>query len=120
MVIIFSVNIFTTFFFLSFFLLKVPSDTTLLRFLRARDFNLEKSKESLSRTFLWRKKHNVDQILCVYEIPQVIKDYYPGCWHHYDKGICAHFSLKSSAEEVLLRKDIIFIKYVVFYRSINY
>ncbi|XP_030029822.2 protein real-time isoform X1 [Manduca sexta] len=64
---------------------KVPSDTTLLRFLRARDFNVEKAREMLSQSLLWRKKHQVDRILSEYETPDVVKQYFPGGWHHHDK-----------------------------------
>ncbi|CAF4931719.1 unnamed protein product [Pieris macdunnoughi] len=64
---------------------KVPSDTTLLRFLRARDFNVEKAREMLSQSLLWRKKHQVDKILSEYETPDVVKQYFPGGWHHHDK-----------------------------------
>ncbi|KAL4712074.1 hypothetical protein ACJJTC_005310 [Scirpophaga incertulas] len=64
---------------------KVPSDTTLLRFLRARDFNVEKAREMLSQSLLWRKKHQVDRILCEYETPEVVRQYFPGGWHHHDK-----------------------------------
>ncbi|XP_023712483.2 protein real-time [Cryptotermes secundus] len=64
---------------------KVPSDSTLLRFLRARDFNVEKAREMLSQSLMWRKKHQVDKILSEYKTPQVVKDYFPGGWHHGDK-----------------------------------
>ncbi|RVE45760.1 hypothetical protein evm_009608 [Chilo suppressalis] len=64
---------------------KVPSDKTLLRFLRARDFNVEKAREMLSQSLLWRKKHQVDRILSEYETPDVVKQYFPGGWHHHDK-----------------------------------
>jgi hypothetical protein len=64
----------------------VPSDATLLRFLRARDFNVEKAREMLSQSLVWRKKHQVDKILSEYQMPQVVQDYFPGGWHHNDKG----------------------------------
>ncbi|XP_034832335.1 protein real-time [Maniola hyperantus] len=64
---------------------KVPSDTTLLRFLRARDFSVEKAREMLSQSLLWRKKHQVDRILSEYETPDVVRQYFPGGWHHHDK-----------------------------------
>jgi hypothetical protein len=41
---------------------KVPSDPILLRFLRARDFNVEKAREMLSQSLIWRKKHGVDKV----------------------------------------------------------
>ncbi|OWR53159.1 hypothetical protein KGM_207496 [Danaus plexippus plexippus] len=64
---------------------KVPSDTTLLRFLRARDFSVEKAREMLSQSLLWRKKHQVDRLLSEYETPEVVRQYFPGGWHHHDK-----------------------------------
>ena len=64
---------------------KVPSDPILLRFLRARDFNVEKAREMLSHSLIWRKKHGVDKILSEYELPPVVKDYFPGGWHLHDK-----------------------------------
>ena len=64
---------------------KVPSDQVFLRFLRARDFNVEKAREMLSQSLIWRKKHGVDKILSEYESPQVVKEYFPGGWYHQDK-----------------------------------
>eukprot|EP00090_Calanus_glacialis_P033491 TRINITY_DN5564_c0_g1_i1.p1 TRINITY_DN5564_c0_g1~~TRINITY_DN5564_c0_g1_i1.p1 ORF type:complete len:748 (-),score=209.54 TRINITY_DN5564_c0_g1_i1:285-2528(-) len=63
---------------------KTPPDPVVLRFLRARDFNVEKGREMLSSSLIWRKKHGVDKILFEYQEPAVIKDYFPGGWHHYD------------------------------------
>lgn len=64
---------------------KVPSDACLLRFLRARDFNIEKAREMLSHSLIWRKKNQIDKIMNEYQINQVVKDYFPGGWHHQDK-----------------------------------
>ena len=64
---------------------KVPSDPVMLRFLRARDFNVEKAREMLSQSLIWRKKHGVDKILSEYELPAVVKDYFPGGWHLHDR-----------------------------------
>lgn len=58
----------------------------ILRFLRARDFNIEKAREMLSQSLNWRKKYQVDKILSEYESVEVIKDYFPGGWHYNDKG----------------------------------
>ncbi|XP_015586213.1 protein real-time isoform X2 [Cephus cinctus] len=63
----------------------VPPDATLLRFLRAREFSVEKAREMLTQSLHWRKKHQVDRLLEEYEAPQVVKDYFPGGWHHFDK-----------------------------------
>lgn len=64
---------------------KIPSDTTLLRFLRARDFNVDKARTLLSESLSWRKKHNVDKVLSEYVVPQIVKSYFPGGWHHHDR-----------------------------------
>lgn len=64
---------------------KVPSDTCLLRFLRARDFNIEKAREMLSHSLIWRKKNQVDKMMSEYQVPQVVQEYFPGGWHHHDK-----------------------------------
>ncbi|XP_069953802.1 SEC14-like protein 1 isoform X2 [Cherax quadricarinatus] len=64
---------------------KVPSDSCLLRFLRARDFNIEKAREMLSHSLIWRKKNQVDKMINEYQVPQVVKDYFPGGWHYQDK-----------------------------------
>lgn len=58
----------------------------ILRFLRARDFNIEKAREMLSQSLNWRKKYQVDKILSEYESAEVIRDYFPGGWHYNDKG----------------------------------
>ena len=59
----------------------------LLRFLRAGDFNIEKARELISQSLTWRKKYQVDKILSEYEMPQVVRDLFPGGWHFNDKGI---------------------------------
>uniref|UniRef100_A0A0P4WF13 CRAL-TRIO domain-containing protein n=2 Tax=Scylla olivacea TaxID=85551 RepID=A0A0P4WF13_SCYOL len=64
---------------------KVPSDTCLLRFLRARDFNIEKAREMLSHSLIWRKKNQVDKMMNEYQVPSVVQEYFPGGWHHHDK-----------------------------------
>ncbi|XP_051173287.1 protein real-time [Leptopilina boulardi] len=63
----------------------VPGDATLLRFLRASEFSVEKAKEMLTQSLHWRKKYQIDKLLDEYEMPQVVKDYFPGGWHHFDK-----------------------------------
>ncbi len=47
---------------------KVPSDPVFLRFLRARDFNVDKAREMLSQSLIWRKKHGVDKINSEYKV----------------------------------------------------
>lgn len=64
---------------------KSPSDPVILRFLRAREFNVEKGREMLSRSLVWRKKHGVDKILSEYQEPPVVKEHFPGAWHGHDR-----------------------------------
>ncbi|CAB3374888.1 Hypothetical predicted protein [Cloeon dipterum] len=63
---------------------KALPDSTLLRFLRSREFNLEKARESLCQSLQWRKKYQVDKILSEYTCPEVVTTYFPGGWHHTD------------------------------------
>ncbi|XP_038552596.1 SEC14-like protein 1 [Micropterus salmoides] len=64
---------------------KIPKDQHVLRFLRARDFNLDKARELLCQSLTWRKQHQVDFLLDTWECPQLLQDYYTGGWHHHDK-----------------------------------
>lgn len=78
----------------------IPGDATLLRFLRATEFSVEKAKEMLTQALHWRKKHQIDKLLEEYDVPQVVKDYFPGGWHHFDKGILV-FSVFRTFEQLL-------------------
>jgi len=64
---------------------KAPSDPVVLRFLRAREFNVEKGREMLSSSLVWRKKHGVDKILSEYQEPPVVREHFPGGWHGHDR-----------------------------------
>ncbi|CAL8389104.1 unnamed protein product [Arctogadus glacialis] len=64
---------------------KIPKDQHILRFLRARDFNMEKARELLCQSLTWRKQHQVDYLLETWTSPQVLHDYYTGDWHHHDR-----------------------------------
>lgn len=64
---------------------KIPKDQHVLRFLRARDFNLDKARELLCQSLTWRKQHQVDFLLDTWEPPQLLQDYYSGGWHHHDR-----------------------------------
>ncbi|XP_028674882.1 SEC14-like protein 1 [Erpetoichthys calabaricus] len=64
---------------------KIPKDQHILRFLRARDFNIDKAREILCQSLTWRKQHQVDYLLQTWNPPQVLHDYYAGGWHHHDK-----------------------------------
>ncbi|XP_052868948.1 protein real-time [Anopheles cruzii] len=62
-----------------------PDYQTLLRFLRARDFSIDKSTVMLQESLQWRKEHRIDDILGEYKTPAVVEKYFPGGWHHHDK-----------------------------------
>ncbi|XP_026773037.3 SEC14-like protein 1 isoform X2 [Pangasianodon hypophthalmus] len=64
---------------------KLPKDQHVLRFLRSRDFNVEKAREALCHTLTWRKQHQVDFLLDSWKCPQLLRDYYTGGWHCHDK-----------------------------------
>lgn len=92
----------------------VPSYATLLRFLRARDFNVDKAFQMLQESLKWREENNIDEMLTEYKAPYVITKYFLGAWHQSDKQNCPIFILrlghldvkgllKSIGEEVLLK-----------------
>uniref|UniRef100_A0A0N5BLV7 CRAL-TRIO domain-containing protein n=1 Tax=Strongyloides papillosus TaxID=174720 RepID=A0A0N5BLV7_STREA len=64
---------------------KLPNDAHLLRFLRARDFDVDKARDMVLSSLLWRKKHDVDKILHEFVPPPVLKQFFPGSWHYKDK-----------------------------------
>ena len=66
---------------------QIPKDGHILRFLRARDFNIEKAREMLCHSLAWRKLHSIDRLLSSYSPPVAVQQFYPGGWHYHDKGI---------------------------------
>ncbi|KAL3981956.1 PRELI-like family protein [Acanthocheilonema viteae] len=64
---------------------KLPNDAHLLRFLRARDFDVARASDMVQKSVKWRKQHNVDKILQEFETPPIFKQFFPGCWHYNDK-----------------------------------
>jgi len=64
---------------------KLPNDAHLLRFLRARDFDVSKARDMVISSLLWRKQHNVDKILQEFQPPPILLQFFPGAWHHSDK-----------------------------------
>jgi len=63
---------------------KIPRDEHILRFLRSRDFNMEKSRESLCQSLSWRKQHQIDRLLEAYAPGETLQKYFLGGWHHHD------------------------------------
>lgn len=93
---------------------RMPDHQSILRFLRARDYNVEKGYGMLVESLKWRRENEIDSLLDMYKMPAVLVKHFPGGWHHYDndgrplyvlrlghmdvKGL-----LKSVGEEGLLR-----------------
>ncbi|XP_071975909.1 SEC14-like protein 5 isoform X2 [Engystomops pustulosus] len=93
---------------------KIPKDDHILRFLRARDFNLEKAREMLCQSLSWRKQYQVDYILQTWRPPPILEEYYAGGWHYHDRDgrplyilrlgqIDTKGLLKAVGEEAILR-----------------
>ncbi|XP_052073547.1 SEC14-like protein 2 isoform X1 [Mytilus californianus] len=59
-------------------------DHYLLRWLRARNFDLKKSEDMLRKHLVWRKEEDIDNILRQ-KVPEVIQNYYPGGHCGFDK-----------------------------------
>ncbi|KAM4530859.1 SEC14-like protein 1 isoform 1-T2 [Odontesthes bonariensis] len=94
---------------------KIPKDQHVLRFLRARDFNIDKGREFLCQSLTWRKQHQVDFLLDTWDSPQLLQDYFTGGWHHHDRDGRPLYVLRlgqmdtkglvrALGEEVLLRQ----------------
>lgn len=64
---------------------KMPPYSTLLRFLRARDFSVDKASQMLQESLNWRKENHIDRMLDEYQQPAIIDKHFPGGWHHSDK-----------------------------------
>ncbi|KAM6972434.1 SEC14-like protein 5 [Aplochiton taeniatus] len=64
---------------------KIPKDEHILRFLRARDFHLERTREMLCQSLSWRKQHQVDFILQTWAPPSFLEEYHAGGWHYNDR-----------------------------------
>nr|XP_015215255.1 PREDICTED: SEC14-like protein 5 isoform X2 [Lepisosteus oculatus] len=65
---------------------KIPKDEHILRFLRARDFNMDKAREMLCQSLTWRKQFQVDYILETWRPPAFLEEYYAGGWHFHDRN----------------------------------
>lgn len=63
------------------------SDATMLRYLRARKFDVAKAKEMFINSEKWRKDFGVEDIVNNFEYPElsVVDKYYPQYYHRTDK-----------------------------------
>ncbi|CAH1800708.1 unnamed protein product [Owenia fusiformis] len=64
------------------------NDYQLLRWLRARDFDLDKSEKMFRNDVKWRKDNKCDTILDTWKPPEVIQKYYTGGLAGFDKEGC--------------------------------
>ncbi|XP_041134387.1 SEC14-like protein 5 isoform X4 [Polyodon spathula] len=64
---------------------KIPKDEHILRFLRARDFSVDKAREMLCQSLTWRKQYQVDYILEMWRPPSFLEEHYGGGWHFHDR-----------------------------------
>lgn len=64
---------------------KLPNDAHLLRFLRARDFDVHKARDMVINSLLWRKQHNIDKLLNEFKAHEVLTKFFSGAWHHEDR-----------------------------------
>lgn len=64
---------------------KIPNYQTMLRFLRARDFSVEKAAQQLLGAMKWRAENDVDKLMTDYQMPVVVNKHFPGGWHQTDK-----------------------------------
>lgn len=65
---------------------QIPKDEHILRFLRARDFHLDRAREMLCQSLSWRKQHQVDLLLETWRPPALLEEFYAGGWHYQDIG----------------------------------
>ena len=72
----------------SSFFPQIPKDEHILRFLRARDFHLDRAREMLCQSLSWRKQHQVDLLLETWRPPALLDEFYAGGWHYQDIGTC--------------------------------
>ncbi|XP_004604196.2 SEC14-like protein 5 [Sorex araneus] len=63
---------------------KIPKDEHILRFLRARDFHVDKARDMLCRSLSWRELHRVDLLLQSWRPPALLQEFYAGGWHYQD------------------------------------
>uniref|UniRef100_A0A6M2CRY3 Putative phosphatidylinositol transfer protein sec14 fat body overexpressed n=1 Tax=Rhipicephalus microplus TaxID=6941 RepID=A0A6M2CRY3_RHIMP len=54
------------------------TDAFLLRWLRARDFDVTKAEKIYRQHLEWRKENGVDDMLHSYEAPEIVKENFPG------------------------------------------
>ena len=119
---------------------QLPNDSHLLRFLRARRFDIEKARENVCHSLAWyvslrsssvdvqrffyrRKKNSIDRLLLDYESPDVIQRFFPGAWGGNDRDGRPIYVLRIGDIDVrglmkALQEDG-WIRHVIFFSSIR-
>ncbi|XP_050026729.1 SEC14-like protein 2 [Dermacentor andersoni] len=54
------------------------TDANLLRWLRAREFDLDRAEHMFRQHLRWRKENGVDTLLTDYKVPKVMRENFPG------------------------------------------
>lgn len=62
------------------------TDPFLLRWLRAREFDVVKAEKLLRENLVWRCQNNIDSLVENYECPDVFVRYFPGGMCNHDRG----------------------------------
>lgn len=62
------------------------TDSFLLRWLRARDFDVSKAENLLREDIKWRAEKNIDSFTKTYKSSEVVRRYFPGGLFHHDRG----------------------------------
>ncbi|CAN7936878.1 unnamed protein product [Ixodes hexagonus] len=63
-----------------------PTDSFLLRWLRARDFDVAKAENMLREDLKWRAEKNIASLTKTYQSSEVAHRYFPGGLFQYDRG----------------------------------
>uniref|UniRef100_A0A147BJY7 Putative phosphatidylinositol transfer protein sec14 n=1 Tax=Ixodes ricinus TaxID=34613 RepID=A0A147BJY7_IXORI len=61
------------------------TDPLLLRWLRAREFDVAKAEKLFRENSIWRNKNGIDSLVETYQCPDVLKRYFPGGMCNHDK-----------------------------------
>ncbi|XP_042146660.1 SEC14-like protein 2 [Ixodes scapularis] len=63
------------------------TDAFLLRWLRAREFDVVKAEKLLRENLIWRHENGIDTLVTTYQCPDVLKRYFPGgIFNHDNEG----------------------------------
>ncbi|KAG1880706.1 CRAL/TRIO domain-containing protein [Suillus tomentosus] len=83
-------------------------DITLLRFLRARRYDVDKAQKQFSDTEAWRKQHNVDELFRTFEVNEMesARRFYPRWTGRRDKAGLPVYVYRLASLDAPLRKEL--------------